>query len=165
SWEELRHRVADNRRCYAFFHPRMPNVPLIFVEVAFATHMADNVQVLLDPKVAPPTLDKARWAIFYSISNTQPGLRGISFGNFLLKRVVDALLIELPRLKSFATLSPMPGFAEWLGKQDGKAMQALLSDKADKQQAQDDPEAGQKWVEKLKSAAAGQASDAVQRTG
>ncbi|MCC2596607.1 malonyl-CoA decarboxylase [Pusillimonas sp. MFBS29] len=165
SWEELKHRVADDRRCYAFFHPRMSGVPLIFVEVAFAAQMAGNVQVLLDPQAPPDDTSKARWAIFYSISNTQPGLRGISFGNFLLKRVIDELLRELPRLKSFATLSPMPGFAEWLGKQDGKAMQELLSDKADKLQAQDDPEAGLKWVDKLRSAAAGQVSDAVQRTG
>ncbi|NYT86409.1 malonyl-CoA decarboxylase family protein [Pusillimonas harenae] len=165
SWEELKHRVASHRRCYAFFHPRMSGIPLIFVEVAFATQMAGNVQVLLDPQSPPDDTGKARWAIFYSISNTQPGLRGISFGNFLLKRVIDELLRELPRLKSFATLSPMPGFAEWLGKQDGKAMQELLSDKADKQQAQDDPEAGLKWVDRLRSAAAGQASDAVQRTG
>lgn len=165
SWQELKHRVADHRRCYAFFHPRMSGVPLIFVEVAFAAQMAGNVQVLLDPQAPPDDTGKARWAIFYSISNTQPGLRGISFGNFLLKRVIDELLRELPRLKSFATLSPMPGFAEWLGKQDGKAMQELLSDKADRQQALDDPEAGLKWVDKLKSAAAGQASDAVQRAG
>src|SRR3546814_4285830 len=82
-------------------------------------------------------------------------LRGISFGNFLLKRVIDELLRELPRLKSFATLSPIPGFADWLAKQDGEAMQALLHDKADKQQAQDDPAAGQKWVERLQAAAGG----------
>ncbi|MDS1142452.1 malonyl-CoA decarboxylase family protein [Pusillimonas sp. SM2304] len=165
SWEELKHRVAGHRRCYAFFHPRMSDVPLIFVEVAFATQMAGNVQVLLDPQSPPDDTGKARWAIFYSISNTQPGLRGISFGNFLLKRVIDELVSELPRLKSFATLSPIPGFADWLGKQDGKAMQALLHDKADKQQALDDPESGLKWVDRLKSAAAGQASDAIQRTG
>lgn len=165
SWGELKHRVAGHRRCYAFFHPRMSDIPLIFVEVAFAPQMAGNVQVLLDPQVPAGDPGKARWAIFYSISNTQPGLRGISFGNFLLKRVIDELLRELPRLKSFATLSPIPGFAEWLGKQDGKAMHDMLTDKADKQQAQDDPEAGSKWVEKLRSAAAGQASDAVQRTG
>lgn len=165
SWEELRHRVADHRRCYAFFHPRMNDVPLIFVEVAFATHMADNVQVLLDPKVPASDLNKARWAIFYSISNTQPGLRGISFGNFLLKRVVDELLKELPKLKSFATLSPMPGFADWLGKQDGEAMQNLLNDKTDKQQALGDPAAGLKWVERLQAAASGKASESVQRTG
>lgn len=165
SWEELRHRVAEQRRCYAFFHPRMNDVPLIFVEVAFAAQMADNVQVLLDPKVPDADLNKARWAIFYSISNTQPGLRGISFGNFLLKRVVDQLLQELPKLKSFATLSPMPGFADWLGKQDGTAMQGLLHDKIDKQQALGDASAGLKWVEKLRAAAAGKASESVQRTG
>ncbi|SHI22527.1 malonyl-CoA decarboxylase domain-containing protein [Pollutimonas bauzanensis] len=165
SWEELRHRVADHRRCYAFFHPRMNDVPLIFVEVAFATQMADNVQVLLDPKVPASDLNKARWAIFYSISNTQPGLRGISFGNFLLKRVVDELLRELPKLKSFATLSPMPGFVDWLAKQDGKAMQELLHDKADKQQALDDASAGLKWVERLQAAASGTASESAQRTG
>lgn len=165
SWDELKHRVAGHRRCYAFFHPRMRDVPLIFVEVAFATQMAGNVQVLLDPQVPPDETGKARWAIFYSISNTQPGLRGISFGNFLLKRVIDELLRELPRLKSFATLSPIPGFADWLSKQDGKSMQSILTDKSDKEQVQDDPEAGLKWVEKLKSAAAGQASNAVQRSG
>lgn len=166
SWEELRHRVAGQRRCYAFFHPRMDDVPLIFVEVAFSTHMAGNVQVLLDPTLPPPDLSKARWAIFYSISNTQAGLRGISFGNFLLKRVIDELLRELPRLKSFATLSPIPGFADWLGKQDGEAMQVLLHDKADKQQAKDDPAAGAKWVEQLRAAVtAEKPSEAVQRTG
>lgn len=165
SWEELKHRVAGHRRCYAFFHPRMNDEPLIFVEVAFAPQMAGNVQVLLDPEVPAEDLSKARWAIFYSISNTQPGLRGISFGNFLLKRVIDELLRELPRLKSFATLSPIPGFAEWLSKQDGEALQTMLTDKNDKLQAQGDPEAGAKWVEKLRDAAAGQPSDTVQRTG
>lgn len=165
SWEELRHRVASHRRCYAFFHPRMSDVPLIFVEVAFAAQMAGNVQLLLDPQVPAGDPDKARWAIFYSISNTQPGLRGISFGNFLLKRVIDELLRELPRLKSFATLSPIPGFVEWLSKLDGKALQALLHDKAEKQQALEDPAAGQKWVARLQEAAAGQASVAIQKTG
>lgn len=165
SWEELRHRVADHRRCFAFFHPRMDDTPLIFVEVAFAPQMAGNVQILLDPQVPATDLSKARWAIFYSISNTQAGLRGISFGNFLLKRVIDELVSEMPKLKSFATLSPIPGFADWLAKQDGKALQTLLHDKADKQQAQDDPDAGRKWVERLQSAAAGQPSDAVQRSG
>jgi len=165
SWEELRHRVADHRRCFAFFHPRMDDIPLIFVEVAFAPQMAGNVQVLLDPQVPAGDSSKARWAIFYSISNTQAGLRGISFGNFLLKRVIDELVREMPKLKSFATLSPIPGFVDWLAKQDGKALQPLLHDKADKQQALDDPDAGRKWVERLQSAAAAQPSDAVQRSG
>lgn len=165
SWDELRHRVASHRRCYAFFHPRMTDVPLIFVEVAFATQMAGNVQVLLDPQAPAEDLSKARWAIFYSISNTQPGLRGISFGNFLLKRVIDELLRELPRLKAFATLSPIPGFVDWLSKQDGKTLQPLLPDKNDKQQVQDDPEAGAKWVQRLHDSAAGQGSDAIRRAG
>ncbi|RTZ44619.1 malonyl-CoA decarboxylase [Candidimonas sp. SYP-B2681] len=165
SWEELRHRVADHRRCYAFFHPRMNDVPLIFVEVAFATQMADNVQVLLDPKLRDADLNKARWAIFYSISNTQPGLKGISFGNFLLKRVVDELLKEIPKLKSFATLSPIPGFVDWLSKQDGKSMQELLHEKIDKQQAQGDTAAGLKWVERLQTAANGKANESVRRSG
>ena len=163
SWDELRHRVASHHRCYAFFHPRMADVPLIFVEVAFATHMADNVQALLDPKAPIEDLGKARWAIFYSISNTQTGLRGISFGNFLLKRVIDELLSELPRLKSFATLSPIPGFVDWLGKQDGKTLRPLLHDRADKQDALDNPQAGLKWVERLQKAAVGQSSEIYQR--
>lgn len=165
SWEELKHRVAGHRRCYAFFHPRMPDEPLIFVEVAFAPQMAGNVQVLLDPQVPAEDIAKARWAIFYSISNTQAGLKGISFGNFLLKRVIDELLRELPKLKSFATLSPIPGFVDWLARQSGDELQGVLVDKVDKQQALGDPEAGAKWVEKLRLAAAGQPSDAVQKTG
>ncbi len=165
SWSELRHRVAKHRRCYAFFHPRMDDVPLIFVEVAFSAHMTDNVQVLLDPEVPADDPAKARWAIFYSISNTQSGLRGISFGSFLLKRVIDQLLAELPKLKSFATLSPIPGFAEWLGKQDGKDMHSLLHDKADRQQAEGDSAAGLKWVDKLCQAAINGASDTVSRSG
>ncbi|HUH41448.1 MAG TPA: malonyl-CoA decarboxylase family protein [Castellaniella sp.] len=165
SWEDLRRRVADDRRCYAFFHPRMSDVPLIFVEVAFSEHMADNVQALLDPATPMDDLGKARWAIFYSISNTQPGLRSISFGNFLLKRVIDELLIELPRLKSFATLSPIPGFVAWLERQDAAAVHDLVADKADRQAMADDPKAGQAWVERLRTQAQGKASDAVRKTG
>jgi len=165
SWDDLRHRVASDRRCYAFFHPRMNGVPLIFVEVAFAQQMADNVQALLDPAKPADNLSKTRWAIFYSISNTQPGLRGISFGNFLLKRVIDELLRELPRLKFFATLSPIPKFVDWLGKQDGAAIQTLLSDKGEKQAVQDDPAAGAKWVERLRAAATGAHADTVRRSG
>ena len=114
SWDDLRNRLDADRRCYAFFHPRMPLEPLIFVEVALVKGIAGNVQALLDQ--AQPVIDPkdADTAIFYSISNTQTGLRGISFGNFLIKRVVDDLSRDLPNLKQFSTLSPIPGFRGWL---------------------------------------------------
>lgn len=165
SWDDLRNRVANHRRCYAFFHPRMETSPLIFVEVAFSSHMAGNVQALLDPAAPPDNPDKARWAIFYSISNTQAGLRGISFGNFLLKRVVEELLREFPRLKGFATLSPIPGFTRWLSRQDNDTLAQLITDKSDKQRTLDDKLLGADWVNMLAEAAQGQAPDNVQRTG
>lgn len=114
SWRDLKNRLDSDRRCYAFFHPRMPMEPLIFVEVALVQGLADNVQRLLDPKA--PMLDSrvADTAIFYSISNCQKGLSGISFGNFLIKRVVDLLSDEFRNVKTFATLSPIPGFRQWL---------------------------------------------------
>lgn len=165
SWEDLRNRVAHYRRCYAFFHPRMDGEPLIFVEVAFTEDMADNVQQLLDPQGPPEDPNKARWAIFYSISNTQPGLRGISFGNFLLKRVVEELIREFPKLKSFATLSPIPGFSAWLARQDAEAMEALLTDKSDKQATASEQLTGQMWLERLQQAAEDDSSsDAMRRT-
>lgn len=113
SWNDMRNRLDSDRRCYAFFHPRMPNEPLIFVEVALTDRLADSVQALLDE--AAPVFDakRADTAIFYSISTTQPGLRGVSFGNFLLKRVIDDLQRDFPRLKTFATLSPLPQLAAW----------------------------------------------------
>lgn len=114
SWTDLKNRLDSDRRLYAFFHPRMPAEPLIFVEVALTDHLADNVQALLDESA--PVFDnrKADTAIFYSISNTQVGLRGVSFGNFLLKRVIDDLKRDFPKLANFATLSPMPGLAAWV---------------------------------------------------
>jgi malonyl-CoA decarboxylase len=113
-WTDLKNRLEADRRCFAFFHPRMPDEPLIFVEVALVTGMTGDIHALLDE--AAPITDPhvADAAIFYSISNCQRGLAGISFGDFLIKRVVDALAIELPRLKVFATLSPVPGFRAWL---------------------------------------------------
>src|SRR5699024_4290615 len=165
SWDDLRNRVADHRRCYAFFHPRMEASPLIFVEVAFSSSMADNVQALLDPNAPTDDPDKARWAIFYSISNTQPGLRGISFGNFLLKRVVEALLHEFPRLKGFATLSPIPGFTRWLARQDNATLCRLITDKTESQRTSSQKLLGSDWVHRLTEAAQDQAPDAVRRTG
>ena len=114
SWQDLRNRLAPDRRLFAFFHPRMPEEPLIFVEVALVTGMAGNVQTLLDESAPTEDATQADTAIFYSISNTQKGLRGIGFGNFLIKRVVGELSKELPNLKTFATLSPIPGFRAWL---------------------------------------------------
>jgi malonyl-CoA decarboxylase len=123
-WTDLKNRLDADRRCFAFFHPRMPDEPLIFVEVALTTGIADNIQTLLDP--AAPQVDHhaADTAIFYSISNTQRGLDGIGFGGFLIKRVVDELAGELGNLDSYATLSPIPGFRRWLDgwleRDDGK---------------------------------------------
>ena len=116
SWSDLKNRLDSDRRCYAFFHPRMPMEPLIFVEVALVDELADNVQALLDEHAPVHDAQKAKAAIFYSISNTQPGLRGVSFGNFLLKRVVDDLKRDFPRLATFATLSPIPTLRRWVDK-------------------------------------------------
>ncbi len=114
SWSDLKNRLDSDRRCYALFHPRMPAEPLIFVEVALVRGLAGSVQRLLDKKA--PLLDPsdADTAIFYSISNCQKGLAGISFGNFLIKQVVAVLGKEYRNLKTFATLSPIPGFRRWL---------------------------------------------------
>ncbi len=112
-WDDLKHRLADDRRCFAFFHPRMPDEPLIFVWVALVEGMSTDIHDLLDQATVLQDPEAADTAIFYSISNAQPGLRGISFGDFLIKRVVDSLRVELPGLKNFATLSPIPGFRRW----------------------------------------------------
>lgn len=114
SWSDLRHRLDADRRCYAFFHPQMPDEPLIFVEVALVRRIADSIQALLDERAPVGDPRKADTAVFYSISNTQRGLRGVSFGHFLLKRVIDDLREELPNLKTFVTLSPVPLFRRWL---------------------------------------------------
>lgn len=116
SWTDLKNRLDSDRRLYAFFHPRMPMEPLIFVEVALTDHLVDNVQALLDEQAPVFDSRRADTAIFYSISNTQTGLRGVSFGNFLLKRVIDDLQRDFPKLKHFATLSPLPGFSSWARK-------------------------------------------------
>src|SRR4051794_25110770 len=116
-WEDLRRRLEADRRCFAFFHPALPGEPLIFVEVALVRGMAEAVQPLLQRDQAPANPREADTAIFYSISNCQEGLRGISFGNFLIKQVVEELKAELPQIPRFAPLSPVPGFRRWLDRQ------------------------------------------------
>ncbi len=124
SWSDLRNRLGSDRRLYAFFHPRMPAEPLIFVEVALTKELSGNIQELLDEHAPVLEADRADTAIFYSISNTQAGLRGVSFGNFLLKRVIDDLKRDFPQLKTFATLSPLPQFCAWL-KRTPEAIEGL----------------------------------------
>ncbi len=131
SWADVKNRLDSDRRCYGFFHPRLPGVPLIFVEVALVDAMASTITPLLDELAADANLAKATTAIFYSISNTQAGLRGVSFGDSLIKRVVETLKEEFPKLRTFATLSPIPGFRAWLGKN----IAALLEVLGDKERA------------------------------
>src|SRR6266851_2137214 len=118
-WDDLRRRLAPDRRCFAFFHPALPGEPLIFVEVALVEGLATAVPPLLsqdtDQAAARERAACADTAIFYSISNCQGGLRGVAFGNFLIKQVVEELKAEFPQLKRFSTLSPVPGFRRWLG--------------------------------------------------
>jgi len=145
-WTDLKNRLEADRRCFAFFHPRMPDEPLIFVEVALVSGIVGNIHTLLDEQAPIGNPQAADTAIFYSISNCQRGLVGISFGDFLIKRVVDALTAELPRLKSSATLSPLPGFRAWLNGEaergdallagEARAVQALGADRPDT----DDPD-------------------------
>jgi malonyl-CoA decarboxylase len=116
SWSDLKNRLDSDRRCYGFFHPKLDGEPLIFVEVALTDSMSDSITPLLDEAAAAADLDKATTAIFYSISNTQAGLRGVSFGDSLIKRVVETLKGEFPKLKTFATLSPIPGLRSWLAR-------------------------------------------------
>jgi malonyl-CoA decarboxylase len=114
-WDDLRRRIDPvDRRCYAFFHPALADEPLIFVEVALTEAMPSAIAPLLAVDRRPVPAERARTAVFYSISNTQRGLGGISFGNFLIKQVVEELRRELPKLDTFVTLSPVPGFMHWL---------------------------------------------------
>ena len=116
-WDDLRRRVQPDRRCFAFMHPVLAGEPLIFVEVALLSEVPTAIAPLLAQPVPDPSAAmKYRVAAFYSISNCQPGLRGISLGNFLIKRVAERLQAEVPSLKTFCTLSPVPGFADWLGR-------------------------------------------------
>jgi malonyl-CoA decarboxylase len=133
-WDDLRRRLQPDRRCFAFFHPQLPDEPLIFVEVALVPEMAAAIAPLIDKKSAPLQASQFKVAVFYSISNCQPGLRGVSLGNFLIKRVADELKRELPQLKTFCTLSPIPGLMAWLQKPKDSfaAMPAPAADAATK---------------------------------
>ena len=113
-WRDLRGRLADDRRCYAFFHGALPDDPLIFVEVALVDGLPDSIQPLIERERPVLSANEATTAVFYSINNCHAGLSGISFGNFLIKQVVLELKRELPKLRTFATLSPIPMFRHWL---------------------------------------------------
>ncbi|MFO1190418.1 MAG: malonyl-CoA decarboxylase family protein [Alphaproteobacteria bacterium] len=128
SWQDLHNRLDSDRRCFAFIHPRMPLEPLIFVEVALVQGLATNIHVLLDETAPVLNPHEADTAIFYSISNAQKGLAGISMGEFLIKRVVEELKREFPNLKTFATLSPVPGFRHWLDERIQNQAPTLFDD-------------------------------------
>ncbi|MBN9021886.1 MAG: malonyl-CoA decarboxylase, partial [Rhizobiales bacterium] len=117
-WDDLKNRLGPpDRRCYGFFHPRLPDDPLIFVEVALTRDIPDRIAPILDMDRVPIAPEDATTAVFYSISNTQRGLAGVSFGHFLIKQVVEELRREVPGLRTFVTLSPVPRFARWLAEQ------------------------------------------------
>ncbi|WP_417773781.1 malonyl-CoA decarboxylase [Stappia sp.] len=129
-WDDLRRRIAlADRRLYAFFHPALVDDPLIFVEVALLRAIPEAIPPILAETRPELPAHEATTAVFYSISNCQEGLRGISFGNFLIKQVVEELRRDLPNLKTFITLSPMPGFRTWLSSAvtdgEGVAVKAL----------------------------------------
>jgi malonyl-CoA decarboxylase len=127
-WQDLRRRIdPPDRRCYAFFHPALVDEPLIFVEVALTGDISDAIAPIL---IAPPELtapERATTAVFYSISNCQRGLTGVSFGHFLIKQVVEEISREMPRLSTFVTLSPAPGFADWLARERGIENSLMLT--------------------------------------
>lgn len=128
SWDDLRRRVdPPDRRCYAFFHPAMVDEPLIFVEVALSTEIPDAIAPILAVKRDELAPEKATTAAFYSISNCQRGLAGVSFGHFLIKQVVEEISRDIPRLSTFVTLSPAPGFAAWLKRERENENSKVLS--------------------------------------
>jgi malonyl-CoA decarboxylase len=144
-WDDLRRRLAQDRRCFAFFHPALPGEPLVFVEVALTRGLPTAIQPLIDPDRASEDPAQADSAIFFSISSTQRGLRGISFGSFLIKQVMGELAAELPRLHTFATLSPVPGLASALRRREDPdgftepRLQALTTDGGGRGRSADPP--------------------------
>ena len=120
-WDDLRRRLQPDRRCFAFFHPQLPGEPLIFVEIALVPEMPAAIAPLIEKAAHPVESEQFKVATFYSISNCQPGLRGVSLGNFLIKRVAERLHAEFPSIRRFCTLSPIPGFARWLDQVDAES--------------------------------------------
>lgn len=129
SWTNMQRRLADDRRCFGFFHPGLPNDPLIFVQVALTREISGAIQPILDAPTGGGNLTPTT-AIFYSISNCQRGLNGIPFGNLLIKRVVTELHRELPCLTTFSTLSPIPGFRRWIEGNEEEARRLSVADRA-----------------------------------
>jgi malonyl-CoA decarboxylase len=128
-WDDLRRRIdPPDRRCYAFFHPALVDEPLIFVEVALTREIPDAIAPILTVSRQAIEPEKAATAVFYSISNCQRGLTGVSFGHFLIKQVVEEVCRENPRLSTFVTLSPAPGFAEWLNRERQAERSTVLPD-------------------------------------
>ena len=128
-WDDLRRRIdPPDRRCYAFFHPALVDEPLIFVEVALTRDIPGAIAPILATEREVADADKARTAVFYSISNCQRGLAGVSFGNFLIKQVVEEISREMPKLATFVTLSPVTGFADWLKRERAQEVSAALSE-------------------------------------
>ncbi|MEX6505449.1 malonyl-CoA decarboxylase [Jiella sp. M17.18] len=131
-WDELRQRLAPaDRRCFAFFHPSIPDDPLIFVEVALTEAIPASIAAVLDPDRLVISPEEAETAVFYSISNCHSGLAGISFGSFLIKQVAEDLKETIPNLKTFVTLSPVPGFAAWL-----KSLPAEMAERLEPEEKQ-----------------------------
>ncbi len=125
-WDDLRRRLQPDRRCFAFFHPQLANVPLIFVEVALVREMPSAIAPLIDKRAPIGSSRQFRFAAFYSISNCESGLRGVNLGNFLIKRVANELQTELPQIKTYCTLSPIPGFLTWLQRVSSPLITAKL---------------------------------------
>ncbi len=131
-WDDLRSRLRDNRMCFAFFHPAMPDDPLVFVEVALTAGVPSAIAPLIDKTAEPADERAVDTVVFYSISNCHPGLSGVSFGNFLIKQVVEEVGKRYPKTKRYVTLSPVPGFCRWLTAQNAQAnldeLRALAKD-------------------------------------
>jgi malonyl-CoA decarboxylase len=164
SWGDLKNRLDHDRRYFAFFHPRMPDEPLIFLEVALVKGMAGNIQELLDPSSPVGDPSRADTAIFYSISNAQRGLAGISFGGFLIKRVVGELAAEFQGLKTFATLSPLPRFRVWLERAFSTGEDLLLPQEIKRLAPKAGDGSVESWLAKVVAASAWREDEEMERT-